>query len=649
MKWKFIILSFIAIYLCGIDNKMYGQVTIGSDLEPGKGALLDMKEFQYPTPIPNVPTKNSDKGLLFPKVDLQGRKSLKPLINESVPEDSVRTTGMVVYNTSPTAIAEGVGLYVWNGKEWSPLSAPKDQGQAEFETPFDCSKLRVEGTYALNTPLNPLTNYIEFEVTVTKPGMYSASALPVNANENNGYYFTGSGLFVKTGTYILRLPGIGTPQVATGSGDANEFQVRINDLNACTASVNVDGTLLEYRVICGSITVNGTYEAAADAENSNNYMTFLIDAPVSSMGTIYQINTDVVNNFYFDGSGTISGGRQEVKLYAHGTPAKGDGTGGIQTFFTINTNSMNQQSTPCEVGVKVIGSQSLDLVKIASFGGYWYNAGSTQKNENGMYLFLNNKNLFGSTAPVKVNGFQFVTGTGVGNLPKNYDASKLRNLINNPSTAPDIIIGGYEWADLEGKISDELMDVLAQYIEQGGVFIYSNDMRKYDDGDRRNRNTQTLLDKLFGNGGYRSSNLWLDGGFDGPDYLNFASDHPIIKGDRFGYDITPYRWQRELGWQSSVKTIGAGNPDMVILIGGGENIRGIVHKTKPFVFIGDGGVFTYIKGNNDAFRFPMKMNDQNMPIVRTSNNTAHSYLFLNIMDWALREVVKRGGSPFNIQ
>lgn len=108
MKIKIILIGSI-ILLC--LPRTQAQVTIGSDVPPRKGVLLDLKENDKKAKNPN-----SDKGLGFPLVTLSSLKKL------TIDDDSEKDNyaGVMVYNT--TANAElSPGTYCWFGDTWKQV------------------------------------------------------------------------------------------------------------------------------------------------------------------------------------------------------------------------------------------------------------------------------------------------------------------------------------------------------------------------------------------------------------------------------------------------------------------------------------------------------------------------------------------------
>ena len=114
------ILLGLAIFLT-IATK--AQVTIGSELTPNTGALLDIKEFASTST--NLSTAN--KGFNLPRVSLQAANKLEPCATTNVTNNR-NHTGMFVYNTT-TNPELTPGIYYWNGVNWIRMvtELPKSQ------------------------------------------------------------------------------------------------------------------------------------------------------------------------------------------------------------------------------------------------------------------------------------------------------------------------------------------------------------------------------------------------------------------------------------------------------------------------------------------------------------------------------------------
>ena len=95
---------------------IWAQVTVGGNILPNEGALLDLKEN-------NGKNTNSTKGLGVPRVNLVNVDDLSPCaINNQVNKESHK--GLVVYNlTDNTSNVDTLkkGIYMWDGDNWQPF------------------------------------------------------------------------------------------------------------------------------------------------------------------------------------------------------------------------------------------------------------------------------------------------------------------------------------------------------------------------------------------------------------------------------------------------------------------------------------------------------------------------------------------------
>lgn len=123
------LLSFILILLSAIHVK--AQVTIGSNIPPQGGVLLDIKQKDTDT---NNAT--ASKGLGLPQVKLTDPANLFPML-EATPgsgvgnsfyntgalknDEDAKHIGLVVYNTNKCQ-PFGAGVFVWTGLKWQKMS-----------------------------------------------------------------------------------------------------------------------------------------------------------------------------------------------------------------------------------------------------------------------------------------------------------------------------------------------------------------------------------------------------------------------------------------------------------------------------------------------------------------------------------------------
>lgn len=110
-------LFYVLVTVFLLSWKMNAQITIGSDVRPSSGTLLDLKE-------------NSDgmstKGLAMPRVSLKDLTNLYPMFTGSESDyATLKTThaGLMVYNTKTQETADRIcpGIHVWTGDKWKPL------------------------------------------------------------------------------------------------------------------------------------------------------------------------------------------------------------------------------------------------------------------------------------------------------------------------------------------------------------------------------------------------------------------------------------------------------------------------------------------------------------------------------------------------
>jgi hypothetical protein len=133
-------MAFTILIMTSLQVK--AQVSIGSLSEPQKGELLELKTIEVTNPASLTDPSNetvgtTGGGLGLPRVRLIDRNTLEPFINSNSPEwtDNAKLThaGMVVYNISVSDSTEkrankifSLGLYVWNGSEWSKITDHKN-------------------------------------------------------------------------------------------------------------------------------------------------------------------------------------------------------------------------------------------------------------------------------------------------------------------------------------------------------------------------------------------------------------------------------------------------------------------------------------------------------------------------------------------
>jgi hypothetical protein len=155
VKIMLIGMGIIIGYICG-----NAQVTIGSEINPVKGAILDLKN-QEADPSTNVTATKG--GLLLPRVKLESENTLQPFISTSNSDTKRDHIGLTVYNLTDNGTTFHEGIYLWTGVEWKTL----DHANVVFLPTFRLDT--VSGNRTINlfddvykTNFNPasLTNYV---------------------------------------------------------------------------------------------------------------------------------------------------------------------------------------------------------------------------------------------------------------------------------------------------------------------------------------------------------------------------------------------------------------------------------------------------------------------------------------------------------
>jgi uncharacterized protein (TIGR02145 family) len=129
--------------LCLSAIQLHAQVTIGSNIEPLGGALLDLKEQQK-----DDGTANSTKGLLLPRVNLTSLTDITAGDISGVDASNKDVhTGLTVYNVNQCpagrTIYDETGVQVWTGTRWESLNPRPAVANA---TPAQTSGANTWGT-----------------------------------------------------------------------------------------------------------------------------------------------------------------------------------------------------------------------------------------------------------------------------------------------------------------------------------------------------------------------------------------------------------------------------------------------------------------------------------------------------------------------
>ncbi|MDU1891828.1 MAG: hypothetical protein E6767_14165 [Dysgonomonas sp.] len=115
----------LAVIFIFFTANTFSQVTVGSNANPEKAALLDLKTLKFEDQTRLVSSGNG--GILLPRVEIADVTILGVFSDITGLDTSIeksKHTGLVVYNVG-TAIEEGI--YVWDGTMWKKAGINKSQ------------------------------------------------------------------------------------------------------------------------------------------------------------------------------------------------------------------------------------------------------------------------------------------------------------------------------------------------------------------------------------------------------------------------------------------------------------------------------------------------------------------------------------------
>jgi hypothetical protein len=249
LKLLFFLLSAILL----VSTQLQAQITIGSNLAPASGALIDMKEHNA-----TADSVTSEKGLLYPRVKLISKTNLFPMFtadgsnNYEIGGTSFTKSaedknhiGLIVYNVS----SEGEfnpGLHIWDGAEWRRMDySPVIQPQI---TSFLCGSVTM-------VP-NKYSRAEDFDGILKVPylggngGAYDGTA-PVSIANGLQMELIGGRLAIGGGELMYHITG--EPDITS----PNTISININFLGKTCSSISVGNgeSPLNLRNLSGDIDI----------------------------------------------------------------------------------------------------------------------------------------------------------------------------------------------------------------------------------------------------------------------------------------------------------------------------------------------------------------------------------------------------------
>ncbi|SHM53748.1 hypothetical protein [Myroides odoratimimus] len=373
-----------------------------------------------------------DKGIIIPRLTTLERDALKLTDLDN---------GLGIYNIDENC------LNYWNKLENKWSSVCGNLGNSEFKLE-NCTDIKVYGQYLSGMPLNGNTHYLMVPVVVSKPGVYSITALPEG---DNGYYYFTKAEYIGVGKVLVKVPAMGVPN----KFQTDKFTVKLNGLdnvNGCTFNVEVENSSVKpnYKMVCGSIITSGIYkmDKALTAEHK---LSITLDVKPEAIGASYIIESEEVDGISFYGTGKLTATTQTVELIGRGMPNTTD-----VKKLRIRSNSIDTSVSICHAEVRVtLPKKKLLIVgdtKLAN--AYDFANGSAAVNQ----LITKDTN-FGllTTSTVFFEGWQSIKKVG-----------------NNADLATDLL--GASPFDIvvvqeEALLSDTQVEQLYTYLTKKGVVL----------------------------------------------------------------------------------------------------------------------------------------------------------------------------------
>ena len=270
------------------------------------------------------------------------------------------TDGLLIFN-----ITTGCFDY-WSKAQGVWLSICGTPPPAVFNvSTVQCGQIKANGNFKQGETL-ALSNYLNIPVTVTQPGTYTVSATTAN-----GYYFNTSGTFPNAGSYVLSLPGVGTPNSGYDVGNAGDaVTISLNGIDiSCVPHIFVENASVDFAISCASINPEGAYFIGVPLTASNKLS---VSVNVTSIG-FWSMKTNTVNGYSFSATGTFTTtGNQTIELLGTGTPV----ASGINNF-NLSSNAATVAGASCSgipVTVAPVG-YTIDCSSITQNGSYMQDVG----------------------------------------------------------------------------------------------------------------------------------------------------------------------------------------------------------------------------------------------------------------------------------
>ncbi|WP_280645234.1 MULTISPECIES: hypothetical protein [unclassified Dysgonomonas] len=259
---KFLFIGLVSLSIS--TSPLFAQVTIGSNAKPKQGALLDLKED-------NELNRNTDKGILLPRVNLEDKEELYPMFETNASDytnyEKKIHTGLIVYNLTDDTDADLCpGPYVWNGQVWDRLWEP-------CATIFSIDCRGIVSTATVNTRMSK-TVRIPYTVNTTP---YTVPVVVAGGPVNGIYAVITNQQVLNTTTGYVTVTLTGTPT----SAGRTSIPITIGG-SSCEISVDVANTI---SLDCSGVSTTGTV---------NTSMTKTVQVPYTIGSAPYTVPTGII-------------------------------------------------------------------------------------------------------------------------------------------------------------------------------------------------------------------------------------------------------------------------------------------------------------------------------------------------------------------
>jgi hypothetical protein len=317
MKMKKIMLFGLILFISTPIIK--SQVTIGSSIDPVKGALLDLKTKDADASTNETVEGNKNGGVILPRVKLVNGSTLEPLIatdsNDWSPANQDQTkkahTGMMVYNLTDTGDFLP-GAYVWDGAQWLKEIVNANNGLTNSG-----DTIRLGGTLLDSTVINQAGYALNFVGgTGNTNGKIYLSGVKDNVPANTDSIIT-MGIDNHTGELFAMKTATGGATTKAvnyviyqlkGNGDwIKNFNTKIQaadytlvivgtSLTTATENAGISGPLSESAVTYVSSVYADTYQNAINMDEWIIHADYVGGSTTDKQNAIWTIYCLVINN-----------------------------------------------------------------------------------------------------------------------------------------------------------------------------------------------------------------------------------------------------------------------------------------------------------------------------------------------------------------